>query len=222
MRVLVLIIYSEDLPSYLRNRDGWRLYSKKNPSFDVYFMKFSKDQQSVTIEGDMIYIPGEESLRNLSYKFITSLENIPFKSYNFILRTNISSFYVFHNLLPVLESLPKERLLAGEVNGNYVSGAGMIFSPDVCELLVQNKDAVVNYDFADPFDDVIISFYLHKTHGIEYTQTYPIRVNIELPQNGTESTIPMNAFHFRLKQGTPEERMQEYDIMMNLYKKFYC
>jgi hypothetical protein len=184
-------------------------------------MKFSKDHQSVTIEDDMIYMPGEESLRNLSYKFITSLENLSFKKYDFILRTNISSFYVFHNLLPVLESLPKERLLAGEVNGNYVSGAGMIFSPDVCELLIQNKDAVVHYDLSDPFDDVIMSFYLHKIHGIEFTQTYPIRQNIELPQNGLETTLPMNTFHFRLKQATPEGRMQEYEIMKNLYTRFY-
>lgn len=220
MKLLVLIIYSENLPVYKEHLKAWRLYSKVDPNVDVYFMKLSTEHTTVSIEDDIVIIPGEESYRNMVYKFVSTLEHIPYKKYDYILRTNMSSFWVFKNLFLILESLPKEKLLAGEVNGNYVSGAGMIFTPDVCDLLVQNKEAVINFDLSDPFDDVILSFYLHKNHGIQYTQTYPRRYDIYLPENGSEEKITDTLFHFRVKQDD-EHRMTEYSIMFNLWQRFY-
>lgn len=220
MKLLVLVVYSENLSVYSDHITAWRLYSNLDPNVDVYFMKLSQNHTSPILQDHIISIPGEESFRNMVYKFVSTLEILPYKNYDFILRTNMSSFWVFKNLFPVLETLPRTKLLAGEVNGNYVSGAGMIFTPDVCDILVQNKGAVVNYDFPDPFDDVILSFYLHKTHGIEYTQIYPRRYDIYLPENGTEQTIPDSTFHFRTKQEN-SKRQYEYDIMYSLWKRFY-
>lgn len=220
MKVLVLVLYSEDLPVYKEHLKVWRMYAKSNPSFDVYFMKLSTEHDQVTVDGDFIYTPGEESLWNAPNKFISSVEACPYQSYNYIIKTSISAFWVLHNVIPVLEKLPNEKVFAGEVYGNFVSGAGMIFSPDVCDILVKHKNDLLKIEFTQPLEDVHMSFYLHKTHAIPFTQTFPKRFDIELPRNGTESDIPMDSFHFRVKQ-SPEERMREYDIMMNLYKKFY-
>jgi hypothetical protein len=220
MRVLVLVIYSENLPVYKEHLKAWRLYTKANPSFDVYFMTFSSEVKEKTLIDDILYIPGEESFRNLPLKFISALEFFPYRNYDFILRTNMSSFWVFHNLLPVLESLPTDSLFAGECHGDFISGSGMFFTPDVCDILVKRKERIVSFRIFDVGDDVRISAYLAIHHDIHPTQLYPRCNYIVWPENGTESSIPETIFHFRLKQGD-EYRKEEYGIMENLYKRFY-
>lgn len=219
MKVLVLVIYSNDLPVYENNLKGWRLYSKSNPSFDVYFMIHSKEVDKPELRDDILYLPGEENFATMPFKFTKSLEYFNYQKYDFVLRPNMSSFYVFHNLLPVLEALPKENLLAGECWGNFISGAGMIFSRDVCEILATYGEAIHKFK---PFegDDIRISQYLHFFHEIPYTQTQPKRYDVVDGENGTEEKIPSDVFHIRVKQ-LPEKRCLEYDIMYNLYKRFY-
>lgn len=220
MRVLVLVIYSEDNPVYKEHLNGWRLYSKKHPSFHVYFMTLSKEYEKVTLKDDILYIPGEESFVNLPYKFISTLEYFNYREYDFILRTNMSSFWVFHNLLPVLETMPKEFLLAGETDGTFVSGAGMLFTPDVCDLLVKFKERVYKFRPKDPCDDRRLSYYLNIHHGLECTSLIPDMYHLLYPKTGFEDEIPKNTFHFRLKQGD-ENRNKEYKMMENLFSRFY-
>ena len=219
MKVLTLIIYSEDQPVYKEHLKAWRLYSKSNPSFDVYFMICSNDYNKTTLVDDILYVPGEESFENMPYKFISALDYFNYKNYDFILRTNMSSFWIFHNLLSVLENLPRQNCLAGENGGNFISGAGMIFSPDVCDILVEHRGGVYDTKPREG-DDVRISQYLNVHHNIPYTQTFPKRYDIQFPENGTEEKIPPNIFHFRVKHET-EKRYLEYGIMLNLYKRFY-
>ncbi len=219
MKILVLIIYSKDNPVYDEHLKAWRHYSKSNPSFEVYFMIHSNEISKPELRDDILYLPGEENFATMPFKFISSLHYFDYKKYDFILRTNMSSFYVFHNLLPVLEKLPKEKVMAGENGGNFISGAGMIFSPDVCEILV-NYGGGIHDIKPNEADDVRISQYLNVHHQIPYTQTYPKRYDIKHPENGTEEKIPSDVFHLRVKQETGE-RHYEYNIMMNLYKRFY-
>lgn len=219
MKVLTLIIYSEDLPVYKEHQKAWRLYSKSHPSFDVYFMICSPEYSKTTLIDDMLYVPGQENFGNMPYKFISALEFFDYKKYDFILRTNMSSFWVFDNLLPLLEVLPNEGLLAGESWGNFISGAGMIFTPDVCDILVENKQGVYDTKPTEA-DDVRISQYLNEKHHIPYIQTFPKRHDIVFPEDGTEEKIPANVFHIRVKQEL-EKRHLEYGIMWNLYKRFY-
>lgn len=220
MRLLTLVIYSENNPLYKEHLSVWRLYSKSSPFVDVYFMILSPTISEIRLEDDILLIPGEESYTNLPYKFISALEYLPFKNYDFILRTNISSFWVFHNLLPVLEKLPKQEVLAGETDGSFVSGAGMLFSPDVCELLVKFKNRITTFHPRDPGDDVRLSYYLNLHHDIQFTQLIPHRYHLWYPETGLEDAIPNNIFHFRLKQND-EHRDKEYQLMINLFHRFY-
>ena len=78
MRLLVLVIYSEDNSLYKEHLNIWRLYSKKNTSVDVYFMTLSPNVTEKTLVDDMLIIPGEESFKNLTspLKFLTYLHKI--------------------------------------------------------------------------------------------------------------------------------------------------
>lgn len=219
MRLLVLVVYSEDLPVHKEHLKAWRLYLKNHSSCDVYFIISSTAYTKTTLIDDILYVPGEENFETMAYKFIGALDFFDYKSYDFILRTNMSSFWVFHNLFQVLEQLPKENVLAGEVWGNFVSGAGMLFTPDVCEILVYNRIGLSNFKTLAG-DDIRISQYLNFFHDIPYTQLYPKRYDIEFPEDGTEEKIPSDIFHFRVKH-VPEKRYLEYGIMCNLYKRFY-
>ncbi len=220
MRLLVLVIYSEDNPLYKEHLRVWRLYSKKNASVDVYFMTLSPNVTEKILVNDILIIPGEESFKNLPYKFISALEYFPYQDYDYILRTNMSSFWVFHNLLSVLETLPREELLAGQTDGSFVSGAGMLFTPDVCHILVRFKERIFSFRPRDLGDDVRLSYYLRIHHEIECTQLNPNTYHLWYPNTGLEDSIPKNIFHFRLKQND-EHRNKEYEMMMNLFNRFY-
>lgn len=220
MRVLTLVLYSEDLPVYKEHLKAWRMYSKSNSSFDVFFIISSSTCTKTKLIDDILYVSGEENLQTMTNKFISALDYFEYQNYDFILRTNMSSFWVFQNLIPVLEKLPRENLLAGEICENYfVSGAGMIFSPDVCDFLRYNRIALFQFA-SDILDDVKISIFLRTFYDITYTQIYPRRYDINVPDDGKEEKIPHDTFHFRVKQPT-EKRYLEFEIMNNLYKRFY-
>jgi hypothetical protein len=220
MRVLVLVIYSENNPLYKEHLDGWRLYSKKNSDVDVFFMVLQSDITEKKLDDDILYIPGEESYQNLPYKFISALEYFDYKTYDYILRTNISSFWVFPNLIKVLETMPRKNLFAGKTDGSFVSGAGMLFTPDVCNILVKYKKRLFAFRPLSELDDIRISYYLNLHHEIECTPLYPTMYHLWYPNTGFEENIPTTIFHFRLKQND-EHRDKESQLMRNLVQRFY-
>jgi hypothetical protein len=64
--------------------------------------------------------------------------------FDYIIRTNLSSFYVFSRLFKFLTTLPTEKCYCGvqgqEDNWTFASGSGFILSPDLVKLLVQHKN----------------------------------------------------------------------------------
>ena len=94
--------------------------------------------------------------------------NIPF---DFCVRTNLSAIFPHANLTSIMSKLPREKCYAGIIGKykgkghKYVSGAGMILSPDVIHLislLAENKMETQNDKLSD---DVRIGQYL-GTKGI--------------------------------------------------------
>ena len=74
MKVLVLVIYSENDPVYKKHLECWRLYSKSHPSFDVFFITLSENIESIVLKDDILYIPGKEVFDNLAYKTIKAFQ----------------------------------------------------------------------------------------------------------------------------------------------------
>ena len=151
--------------------------------------------------------------------FLPSLNN-----YDYVIRTNLSSFYYFPNLLKYLKTLPKEKCynaVVGYYDGQtFGGGAGIIFSRDVVELMIMNKSELSDYSSYP--DDVAIAKFL-RNYDIEVTPAP--RVDIYTYSSWVENmnTIPSDAFHFRFKNAhdhlrlTEEVQMQK-EALLNIIK----
>ena len=224
MKFLILVIYSENDLVYIKHLECWRKYSKSHPSFDVFFITLSENVQEMVLKDDILYIPGPEIFPNVTYKTIKAFQYFRGAGYDLVLRTNMSSFWIFDKLLPIIETFPKEGFLAGElINGDLVSGAGMFISWDLCDILIQTLHHIETFQTFWP-DDARISHFLRDFFGVRFYQTSPSRFDIIKRSQANEiHLVPEDAFHIRvyLKADPPGDRDLEPKIMMDLYDRFY-
>lgn len=208
MKKLFVIIISggQDQESHWKNLETcWEQRISSLPQeildqVDFHFCK-SGDNES--------FIPG------IFLKSIEAMKQAQGK-YEYILRTNLSSFFIFSKLLLLLNALPKEKCFAGvSQNLDFVSGAGMIMSKDVAELFVENFH-IVDYDTLP--DDVAFGR-LSDAFKIE---------RIHLPRFDIHSCIQENIlfsrlsshFHIRIKDNDPQNRSWEVQMHQRLSKFF--
>jgi hypothetical protein len=157
MRVLILIISSDNLPTYKNNKQVWLSYMNAHPSIDAYFIEYRGDigdDQEIIQENHTLYFKGEESFANILAKTYYSFHyfiNQTETKYDFFVRTNLSTVCDLNALMHFLEGLPsKERIYSGvkmpfynleslDYWFNFVSGMGIVLSRDVVEILLDPK-----------------------------------------------------------------------------------
>ena len=128
------------------------------------------------------------------------------KNVDFIIRTNVSSYWNMHQLRKILINLPSADVFAG-VTGpaysglsgkfkstKYVSGAGMIFSRDVAAKLTENYKSV-NLNL---IDDVSIGRSVAKL-GINTIELPRIDVRHKRDVNELPLDMMQECAHFRCK-----------------------
>ena len=208
MKVLMLIISSNTDPIYNLHKDLWRSYMKLNEQIECYFIQYRDGPQEL-IE-DTLWLSGKESFETIIHKTIDSLEYfLNLKEYDFIVRTNLSSVWNFEVLLTYLKTLPTNGVYSGIIGKycdiTYVSGSGFIMTPDVCNLLIKNKDEVFSVKI---IDDVDIGLILLKNN---------VKITAGKRLDGTHYSN--EHYHYRCKQrGNP---IQEVSSMKKLIRDIY-
>jgi len=190
--------------------------------------ELSELKQPKLIEDQRLVFPGISGWAGILPTTLSALEYITSNfDYDFIVRTNVSSYWNVRKLVAVLNEMPKTDLFMGlvgtaEVHGNqlnFVSGAGMIMSRDVVEKILLNH---LNLDFSY-IDDVAIGILardleLKLTPGIrqdfskistllarrpnELSENYHFRLRSEFYYHGIKirkDTILMRILHFKLR-----------------------
>ena len=119
--------------------------SANTSNVDHFFNSFNSLYKDVSIISPTVEscIPG--SLQKTIYSFEYIEKNF---EYEYIMRTNLSSFFDINQLMVFINTLPKERLYCGKNNRNYISGSCFILSKDVVKLIIQNKDRI-DYNIID-------------------------------------------------------------------------
>lgn len=142
MKLVILVIASDNLPIYADHQRLWRSYANAQPSISVYFIKQHENIQTPHFEGDTIWSPGQECLERVFDKTIDAFKLIPKCSYDYIIRTNLSSVWNFNNLIRKCKSLPSQGVFCGVLGNPGISGAGMIMSPDVVSMFVSHSHEI--------------------------------------------------------------------------------
>lgn len=242
-KVLVLIISSDGTEAYRELQKVWKSYMHSDPAhFEVYFIKGNPELPTpFEIKGDDLFVKTEEGyVPGIVNKTILSMEAMlpRLKEFDYVLRTNLSSFYVFPRLLNFVSTLPKKKCYCGirmHIPGswipkfgytiNFVSGAGFLLSSDLVEMLVREKEDIFKFNNDLP-DDVLIGLFF-QNRSIHSIPAERMDIPTRDQWIAQKDKIPERAFHFRAKNNNnirteSESFSDELYINLELLKMFYA
>lgn len=155
--------------------------------------------------------------------------------YDFIVRTNLSTFWDLNGLSDRLDKLPKEKCFVGhhvltknEDRELYIAGYDMVISRDIIEQILPHKQEIIEQRVPWKLEDLSLS------RGIlRYSRTpiltYPFRNDIypmimdpfseDRYVRALQSARKQQMDHFRIKN--PEDRNIDKVIMKRLLQDIY-
>jgi len=228
LKTLVLVIASDNLPVYADFQKSWRSYMHSDPGhFESYFIKADPHLPTrYEIIGDTIWTQCEEShTPGLLNKTLIAFEAFASRlnEFDYVLRANLSSFFVFPRMLPFLETLPKQNCYCGIYHGGssrfphpqwkWANGSGIIFSPDLIKLLLSYKQVLFN---SQVVDDVMFGVFFDH---LPIIPSRSVEIYTQFDWFNVVNQMPEDLFHFRIRV-EPNRSLDSY-IHSHLLKRFY-
>jgi len=175
-RVLVLVIAGGSKLQYEFYRVYWKLMAAQARRFNiqVYLLSFGKEPRmtsdTLSFVGEDSLVPGCLNLTTLALRTIVE-QGLPGSNFAALVRTNLSTFWDFRRLLFWLERIgffspeplyggPRLYLRRVEL---YVTGSAILMNRACAQLFWKSP---IGLDYSLP-DDVSISKFLRKNHGVE-------------------------------------------------------
>jgi hypothetical protein len=211
MNYLFLIISSNDVMCYSAMKE----YAKKYYyPYKYYFIEMDNTLDTDIKEiGDTIFVKGNESIiPGIYIKTIKAIQHVQKYSFDFLIRTNLSSFWNFNHLKTL--HLPLTNYAGGIIIFNqFISGTGIILSKDVSNQLSLHE--------TNDHDDVYISKQL-QSMGITLSRLDDSKM-IYLT-DGIFKEPDLNALYFRIKNQDRNVDIQYFNFLynkLNLKSPFY-
>ncbi len=227
LKTLVLIIASNS-DAYNAFEESWRSYMHLDPEhFECYFIRGDETiEQDTIIAGDTIYSKTKECLipgvLNKTFMSFEALES-RLDEFDFVLRANLSSFFVWPRLQEFLKNLPKKNVYCGIAHYflyyplTFVNGSGIIFSTDLVRKMLAHRNELVDINI---IDDVAMGEFF-KRQQVQITHSGAIEILSEQAWNELKYNIPPNLFHFRIKALEDSTRAADLRIHKDLFDIFY-
>lgn len=215
MKILILIISSKGFP-YDDYKELWREYMHLDEDIDSYFIEMGEE---TVIKDDVITINGEETYDKIFYKTQEALKMFDLSKYDYIFRTNLSSFIVFNKYKIWLQTLPKTRVYNGPIHWHtryiYASGCGFTITPDVAKLIIDYDE---NSQTEKHIDDVTIGR-ICMINSIQVTSAPLNCIFTNTFYHETELFDEYEcAFHFRTKTGgSRNDDITVYKDLLDMY-----
>lgn len=208
--ILVLSLWDNDIYTdfYKAQKETWDSFNVDN--VDVFYY-FGENNEKNMIK-DKIYTNTPEGINNCGIKTLSCFEKIKDFNFDYIFRTNSSSYIDKEMLKEYLNDKPRTNYYSGDGIGDFngykfASGCGYIISRDIFDLIIKEKN---NWDH-NFIDDVSLGILLNK-HNILPTLSPRYDVVNDL--------IPNNYYHYRLKTNNRKYDIQNmYKIFKNKYKR---
>jgi len=223
-KLLILVLSSNTYPSKRNEKvlkKTWVLNNSKN--VQTIFYKAGKKTSFIK---NNLFVESGKQTKDIGAKTIKAfdwaLENIEF---DYIFRTNSSSYINVKNLLNYLESFDEQNnfLYNGIVMSlpknnsreavDFISGAGILLNKQTIKLIIENKDQFNNNEW----DDVAIGMLLKK-NGVKPT----VGKRFDISGNIFYQDIEKNFYHYRCRidnhYGYP--RFLEKFVILHLHNEF--
>lgn len=139
MKTVLILVLSCNSPLYTKLMDAQaRTWGSLNQD-GVSTVFYSGDSTSVQWDGNWLKVPAPDNYKCIGWKTKMALEEVFNTPWDYLFRTNSSSYVCKKRLLQHVQGLPESGYYGGCRNYGsmppvWVSGAGMILSRDVAEL----------------------------------------------------------------------------------------
>ena len=245
MKTLAILIIDDDGSGdlfYSLARELWR-HNLRNKSIPYYFLNATKldlPSDQVLIDSDVIetrhYTDFNQRITEKTHLGIRyCYENIAF---DYLLRTNLSSFYDLAGLIKHLDTLEPQNIYAGKITTQYYldeyglhqdfsfcSGSGFLLSRDVCQKIVQ-RDQLVSKKL---IDDVWVRLILQDVPMLDMSRCDLIKVGpycgdtLSLVEQYIVNATREGVFHFRVKECFDNLPRPVGDaIALEMLRKSFC
>tara|TARA_B000000565_G_scaffold79632_2_gene57337 strand:- start:3130 stop:4032 length:903 start_codon:yes stop_codon:yes gene_type:complete len=221
-KVLVLVLCSRNYLSFLSSKVQKKIWKEHLKDFQIihFIGQKYRDQRELDHVGDKdseyLVVDTNDDYYNIAKKTFLALDNINSNyEYDFVFRTNTSSYINFKNLKEFVkkdfQSLDYSGSILEAVEGDTIaSGAGIFLSKKNVELILQNSDY---FDESLP-DDVAISRVLKKFNIVPKDLN---RINLKSVPS-PKIVFNTSDFHYRCRLDPNYHRLLEPSLMRYLAK----
>jgi len=175
LKTVMLVLASHNTEVYKNARRVWKSYARRDPNIDVFFVYGQLPEPLPDRdESDLVYEDIPESYNpGMLRKTVRAIEELHARcTYDYFIRTNISTFWNFPELQRHLAVLPRSNCysgdgpLAGQRWGvcEYLSGTDTIVTPEMIAGLIAAKDEL-RYDIPE---DAAMGVYFHGQFGAPF------------------------------------------------------
>jgi hypothetical protein len=148
-RAIILVLASNNNPIYINCRKVWKVYMNVDPTIKVFFVYGKLSEPLLDLDSSDIIIDVPESYPVYIKKTIEAMKIIHASmTYDFFIRTNLTTFWDFKNLHLHLNNLPTSRCYSGDGplpntnKGYYLSGTDTIVTPEMIQSIITNEHLV--------------------------------------------------------------------------------
>ena len=235
-KLIILVLASYDYEVYKKLRKVQLEYYNLNPDVRV-FMVYGNLPPENPGENDLVFYDIEENYYpGMITKTVRAMKYIEENyDYDFMLRTNISTFWDFNTLLQRIETMPKENCFTGNLrtctykkqkSPSYVAGVNLILSRDLVKKIADNEDIVCSVDL--PEDWVLSQYLIDQGHtpkhtsprAIRFMENYEHPLDIDSVYRDIEDAKKNNQDHYRIKNKRNREIVDPQIANILLYEYY--
>ena len=221
--LIILVVASDNNKIYKKLREVYEKILYVNKEVKIYLV-YGNPISFTPKEFDLYFSEIKESqYPGMVLKTIEAMEYVLSKySFDFLLRTNISTIWLLDRILTRIKTLPKDNTytgtsrkcyIDGELTKNYISGTSLILSSNLVNKIVKNKSKILERDL--PEDYALSNFLsselrleplspsLKQMHLLEHLTVFsPSILDKEI-----EKADKLNCDHFRIKSKNNRENI---------------
>lgn len=191
-------------PRWQLEKKIWKKYMNSSKNIDCFFIECKYENFTITSDCFESYTPG------IFQKTIQTLQNKHFNKYDFIIRSNLSSFFIFKHLHSFLSTLPLDIPLYTGFHFNWgIQGTSIFLNQKSRSILLQEGFKDIYYESILPDDRVIAKIF--KKYKISY-QDFGVSLYIWDYQKNNDDNLSLI-----LKSRIPIIRLKNKNI--NQYEK---